>query len=1026
MAIVIDKELFRKAYKKLKSNIYYDKTQPLLKNAIVEFENNHKHNKLDDYLDSLYEKVNNKMLFESCVDDVCSKINVLMLPKKLKSNKSNIISNTENNNIMIEDFQYYIDMPIEGHIFGVLWIMLLGYRLDKKLYKHSYGNRISKYLFYGKNKQVTSSHHLFEPYFLQYESWRDNGLKKAQELIADENNVVIITLDFKRYYYSLNIDDKIMESIYEETLEDDDTEYVEVCERLNLFIGKVIKEYSLKLGDAFDGRKILPIGFMPSNIIGNWCLSLFDKAIVDRWNPAYYGRYVDDILIVEKLYEDSYITNKIKAGELFKENLIDFYLINNPRWQNFCADTELNGDAVNNSVTVEKDEDNAAYIVNCLLNDNVIRLEFKGDKTRMFYFDWRESSALIECFKNSIARNKSEFRHMPDDEEMTKRNDYTDIYTIVNEESINKFRGIKSIEINKYELSKYVGKYLRVCGLVNDDKKSKFEEELLKIFDYRTIIDNYILWERLIEILVINEHFDVLKSFCKKITDAVLYVGTSGEHDILHIESTRNVLMKYLHVALCRSFALVWSEERIKNQEEIYREISNKINDWIFTVDRDDSLIKGYCDSMMIDKSVMAISCSALNFDTIDNKKGINLSKFRDILHIVREDINDKYRYYPYLLEVEDLCMFSLIKTIKYNGELKNCVVSDEVLKQYYSINYYANKPYFDDIKVCGTPIDGRSIYKIIVGKDKKKKIKIAIANIALDKMSLESVIKNNANRTYERYKAVSKIINESIENNADMLIMPEAYIPLEWLNVLAQVCKKNQMAIVTGVEHIKTNNSDEYLEGDKIYISNGSSKEKLLNLTAVLLPYEHDGIKNTYVNFHLKTQYAPSEIETILGYDMSYKEGDGYEIYKWNDCYFSVYCCYELTSIKDRAIFQSYADMIIAVELNRDVKYYSNIMESFSRDIHAYCIQVNSADYGDSRIIKPCRSDEKDVVRTKGGINPSILIDEIDIDALRNFQIKKYSLQKKDGRFKLTPPRFDAEIAFRKIKGENIFDALQ
>lgn len=279
-----------------------------MKNAIVEFENNHIDNELDKYLDSFYEIINNEVRFKSFVDDICSKIDVLVLPKKLEPNKSNIISNIENNNILIKDFQYYIDMPIEGHILGTLWIMLIGYRLDKKIYKHSYGNRISKYLFYGENEQVTSSHHLFEPYFLQYESWRDNGLKKAQELIADKNNVVIITLDFKRYYYSLDIDDRIMESIYEDALGDDGTEHVEAFERLNRFIGKVIREYSLKLGDYFNGRKILPIGFMPSNVIGNWCLNLFDKAILDKWNPAYYGRYVDDILIVEKLYENSYIT----------------------------------------------------------------------------------------------------------------------------------------------------------------------------------------------------------------------------------------------------------------------------------------------------------------------------------------------------------------------------------------------------------------------------------------------------------------------------------------------------------------------------------------------------------------------------------------------------------------------------------------------------------------------------------------------------------------------------------------------
>ena len=170
-----------------------------------------------------------------------------------------------------------------------------------------------------------------------------------------------------------------------------------------------------------------------------------------------------------------------------------------------------------------------------------------------------------------------------------------------------------------------------------------------------------------------------------------------------------------------------------------------------------------------------------------------------------------------------------------------------------------------------------------------------------------------------------------------------------------------------------------------------------------------------------MKNHYAPSEIEKIEGYRLKAVEGKNYELYKWNDCFFAVYCCYELTSILDRSAFQSYADMIVAVEWNRDVKYYSNILESLSRDLHCYCIQVNSSEYGDSRITKPSKSEEKDIIRTKGGINSSILVDDINIAELRNFQLKEYSLQQKDTRFKVTPPNFDKDIVMKKIKGESL-----
>ena len=61
------------------------------------------------------------------------------------------------------------------------------------------------------------------------------------------------------------------------------------------------------------------------------------------------------------------------------------------------------------------------------------------------------------------------------------------------------------------------------------------------------------------------------------------------------------------------------------------------------------------------------------------------------------------------------------------------------------------------------------------------------------------------------------------------------------------------------------------------------------------------------------------------------------------------------------------------------------------------------------------------DVLRTKGGANSTVLIGEIDIEKLRDFQIKQYELQNNDKSFKPTPPEFNKEIVRKKIKGDEI-----
>lgn len=144
-------------------------------------------------------------------------------------------------------------------------------------------------------------------------------------------------------------------------------------------------------------------------------------------------------------------------------------------------------------------------------------------------------------------------------------------------------------------------------------------------------------------------------------------------------------------------------------------------------------------------------------------------------------------------------------------------------------------------------------------------------------------------------------------------------------------------------------------------------------------------------------------------------------KVYK-HDVYFSVYCCFELSSITERALFQSYADAIFAVEWNQDIYYYHNILEALARDLHCYCIQANSSDYGDSRITQPSKHDNQDILRVKGGEVPTVLVGTIDVEQLRFFQCKGFGEQKADRHFKPTPPLFDKEVVEKKIRGEKIF----
>jgi hypothetical protein len=196
-------------------------------------------------------------------------------------------------------------------------------------------------------------------------------------------------------------------------------------------------------------------------------------------------------------------------------------------------------------------------------------------------------------------------------------------------------------------------------------------------------------------------------------------------------------------------------------------------------------------------------------------------------------------------------------------------------------------------------------------------------------------------------------------------------------------------------------------------------------NYIAVLLPIESNGYTTCFVHLRQKKYYSPGEIEFVRGHHKKIPQSNNvkYELFHWRSCYFSVYNCFELTNISDRALFKSKVDFIVATEFNRDVKYFSNIVDAWSRDIHCYIVQVNSSQYGDSRIISPSKSEIKDLVCVKGGMYPILIVDTLDIEKLRQFQIRDYNLQLKppfSEQFKPNPADFKFKNALLRINNED------
>lgn len=288
--------------------------------------------------------------------------------------------------------------------------------------------------------------------------------------------------------------------------------------------------------------------------------------------------------------------------------------------------------------------------------------------------------------------------------------------------------------------------------------------------------------------------------------------------------------------------------------------------------------------------------------------------------------------------------------------------------------------------------------------------IQIALANIPLSSIDIESSYLGKPNLSRARLKPFTNLLNEisryrgADESRIDLVIFPEVSVPHAWESMLVAWARRHRIGVVCGLEH-------------RI-----NAKGHALNEVLAALPYQTgSGYWSCIPIRRVKRFYSPEE-EFILineGLKLPAKR-DPYHLFRWRGASFAIYNCYELASIEDRSLFKGKVDFIVASEFNRDINYFSNIVESASRDLHCYVIQVNDSRFGDSRVVSPSKSESMNPLRIKGGDNLTFLAMNLNLKSLRTHQRKGYGLQKESKEFKPTPPGFSlAELQVRIALGK-------
>lgn len=383
----LDIDLLKKAFLYLKSYTYFENLNLFMKRTVSNFECG----QFDQDLKILLEVLNS--------EDVCKnatfqkwleKVDYRLLPKgalraedrqQKEHNESGglFLSNvTTSVTYDVEKLNYLIDAPAELHIIEVLWCLIVGPALEKELTKDCYGNRLSDTALAFNDGftfgNVSTKSEIFKRYFEQYSSWRDQALDCASEISKSDEDVAFLSLDLKSFFYEIDID---FTKISAATHNFFDDEMLPLVCKLNEVLEQLYAQYYLKIKTNLDithpdssAKKGLPVGLASSAIIANWYLVEFDKAVAAKVRPEYYGRYVDDILIVFK-------SPTIETSKQI-ESFIDEYLDN----------------------LIVKSETDENYLIK--IED--VCLPLQRDKLILQFFDKDHSRAGLEVFKKERLR----------------------------------------------------------------------------------------------------------------------------------------------------------------------------------------------------------------------------------------------------------------------------------------------------------------------------------------------------------------------------------------------------------------------------------------------------------------------------------------------------------------------------------------------------------------------------------------------------------------------------------------------
>jgi hypothetical protein len=964
------------AFRKAKVDLYYSTTPSLF--AIADYEEN-----LEDNLQRLQKKINGRSTV--WVKDPDFLGTWTLAPKAIKCPEEKdaglihaspeeewtCITKTEDK--PTAEFRLMAKCSMDFHVLSALWMLKVGHLFDEQLSSNIYGSRLRRTIDNEVNGLSLGS---FKPYLKPFRDWRDGAIKTMRTALDEKKKVLALTADVSSFYHRLDPGFMLSEDFHELAGVELDQAQIKLNK---LFINALIawaKETPLKTG--------LPVGLPASAVVANAALIRLDQFIEQQVVPLYYGRYVDDILLVMENASD------VKTTDQF--------------WD-WIFSRDGGADILEWDKGKEREDKSILFQPPYLKNS---RVAFENSKNKLFVLSGGPGKALVNAISEQVNQRTSEWRslpNLPEDPDTIA----TDLLKATNHdgEQADNLRKTDALTLHRAGFALNLRDYE---AYERDLPPSAWRAQRHAFFS--AVIDHLITpvtffelaqyLSRIIRMAVACKDFKILGDILKSLRKLMETVAEDCQPGIKSMSSDAELDSD--EILACWQSAL---NESIT--ENIIAALpprlgASTVREWDLHVSSHwlritEALWQAGGMHSMYPQPIKELEVYHLQLFSHDlahiplrfiglpkemvSRRGIPARK-----HLIESSVN----------EVLPVGVGPGIKILsKWIGLQKNIPVGLYFATRPFSLQelyLVAKEPFKQENqdalakvvlalrgfspKEQKMPTWGKKgrVLQIPDGEPAPKQTVAVASWKTSDKSFIASVIGKADPDSRRRYQRLNRLINELISrpDGAGYLVLPELALPTRWFMRIADKLKGRGISLITGVEYLH------------------SRKKTVRNQVWASLTHDGLGFPSLMVYRQDKLIPAPHErveLDRLGGFEMiPAVPWEKPPIIKHGNFRFALMICSELTNIRYRGDLRGKVDALFVPEWNPDTDTFNSLIESSALDIHAYIIQCNNRTYGDSRIRAPYKDRwKRDLLRVKGGNHDYCITGEIDVLALRQFQ---------------------------------------